>query len=130
MTNIKKSKNSVILSLTKGTIFSYLLTLIVFITYGILLTYTQITEKNMQVVVMLTTVVSVLLGGIVASNGLNSKGLIFGMLVGVIYAIVMIMVSFCILPSIKITSKMIMILILSISAGGIGGIIGINVKKN
>ncbi|WP_250277938.1 TIGR04086 family membrane protein [[Clostridium] colinum] len=127
--NVNEKSNNTIISLTKGAIFSYLITAIVFIVYGILLTYTETTEKNMQLVVMITTVVSVLIGGVIASKGVKSKGLIFGMLVGVIYALIMIMVSFCILPTIKITSKMIMIIVLSISAGGIGGIIGINSKK-
>ncbi len=122
--------NNAILSLTKGTVFSYLLTVIVFIVYGILLAYTEVTEKNIQMVVMITTVVSVLIGGFIASKGVNSKGLLFGMLVGLVYALIMIMISFCVLPVMKITSKMIMIIILSISAGGIGGIIGINTRKN
>ena len=124
-----KKTNNTAVSLTKGAIISYIITTIVFIVYGILLTYTEITEEKIQIVVMITTVVSVLIGGIIASRGVNSKGLMFGMLVGLIYAIIMIMIGLCILPTLKITSKMIMIFILSISAGGIGGIIGINSKK-
>ena len=119
--------NSAIISLTKGAIFAYLLTAVVFVVYGLLLTYTETTEKNIQIVVMITTVISVLIGGIIASKGVDSKGLFFGMLV---YALIMIMVGLCILPVMKITSKMIMIIVLSISAGGIGGIIGINTKKS
>ena len=126
--NDEKQKDSIV-SLTKGVIFSYLITAIVFIVYGILLTYTEKKKKNIQIVVMITTVVSVLIGGIISSKGVSKRGLMFGMLVGIIYSIIMIMISFCILPTIKITSKMIMIIILSISAGGIGGIIGINSKK-
>ncbi|MFR4985760.1 MAG: TIGR04086 family membrane protein [Lachnospirales bacterium] len=122
--------NSAIISLTKGAIFAYLLTAVVFVVYGLLLTYTETTEKNIQIVVMMTTVISVLIGGIIASKGVDSKGLFFGMLVGVVYALIMIMVGLCILPVMKITSKMIMIIVLSISAGGIGGIIGINTKKS
>ena len=122
--------NSAIISLTKGAIFAYLLTAVVFVVYGLLLTYTETTEKNIQIVVMITTVISVLIGGIIASKGVDSNGLFFGMLVGVVYALIMIMVGLCILPVMKITSKMIMIIVLSISAGGIGGIIGINTKKS
>lgn len=128
MSNTNKT-NKAIISLAKGSIFSYIITTVIFIMYGLLLTYTDTTEKNMQLIVMITTVFSVLIGGIIASKGVNSKGLIFGMLVGLVYALIMIMVSFCILPNIKITSKMIMIIILALSSGGIGGIIGINTKK-
>lgn len=122
--------NTALVSLTKATVFSYVLTAIVFVVYGILLTYTETTEENIQIVVMMTTVISVLIGGIIVSKGVNSKGLLFGMLVGIVYSIIMIMVGLCVLPVLKITYKMIMIIILSISAGGIGGIIGINTKKS
>lgn len=122
--------NTALVSLTKATVFSYVLTAIVFVVYGILLTYTETTEENIQIVVMMTTVISVLIGGIIASKGVNSKGLLFGMLVGIVYSIIMIMVGLCVLPVLKITYKMVMIIILSISAGGIGGIIGINTKKS
>lgn len=122
--------NTALVSLTKATVFSYVLTAIVFVVYGILLTYTETTEENIQIVVMMTTVISVLIGGIIASKGVNSKGLLFGMLVGIVYSIIMTMVGLCVLPVLKITYKMIMIIILSISAGGIGGIIGINTKKS
>lgn len=125
----KDNRENKVISLTKGAIISYAITTIVFIVYGILLTYTEITEKNLQLVVMITTVVSVLIGGFISSRGIGSKGLIVGMFVGLTYAIIMIMIGLCLLPVLKITSKMIMIFILSISAGGIGGIIGINSKK-
>lgn len=134
MNNVKKKKQeekseNVMRSLSLGVSFSYIITAVVFIVYGLLLTYTDMTEKNIQITVMVTTVVSVLVGGIIASRGAKKNGLLYGMLCGGIYALVMIMLSFCILPDIKITSKMIMILVLSISAGGVGGIIGINTKK-
>lgn len=124
-----QNQNNTVVALTKGSILAYLITAIVFIIYGILLTYTDVTEKNTQIIVMITTAVSVLIGGFVASKGVQNKGLFYGMLVGVVYAIIMIMIGFCFMPNIKITSKMVTLFILSICGGGIGGIIGINTKK-
>lgn len=125
----EESKDSGLFSLTKGTLFAYIITMLVFIIYGVLLTYTDITEKNIQMVVMITTVLSVLVSGFISSRGVSSKGLLFGMIAGGLYAFIMIMISFCILPNIQISSKSAMITILSISGGGVGGIIGINSKK-
>ena len=127
--NNKENNDNKLVALTKGPIFSYLITIIAFITYGILLTYTETTEKNLQLVVMVTTVVSVLIGAFISSRGFDSKGLLVGMFIGIIYAVIMIMIALCLLPVLKVTSKMIMILVLSIASGGIGGIIGINSKK-
>lgn len=130
--NVKtKSLNGSIgvLAITRGSITSYIITTIVFIIYALLLTYTEMTEKNIQTVVIITTVVSVLIGGIMCAKNTKSKGLIYGMICGVIYSIIMVMVSFCILPEIVFSPKIIMIIILSICSGGVGGIIGINIKK-
>lgn len=124
-----KKENNIFRSLSFGVSLAYIITAVVFVVYAFLLTYTDMTENNIQITVMITTVFSVLVGGIVVSRGAKKNGLLYGMLCGGVYALVMIMLSFCILPDIKITSKMIMILVLSISAGGVGGIIGINSKK-
>lgn len=124
-----KKDNHIILSLTKGTVIAYFITTLVFIIYGILLTYTDTTQENMQMIVMLTTVISVLISGFIVARGINSNGLLYGMISGIIYAIIMIMIAFCVLPIITFNFKLIMILILSICSGGVGGIIGINLKK-
>ncbi len=129
--NIAKEKNNknIFLNLTKGTIFAYFITLLVFIIYGILITYTDITEKNMQLIVMITTVVSVLVSGFISAKGISSKGLLLGSLAGIIYFIILLMVAFCVLPNIQINSKLLMLFVLSICSGGVGGIIGINLKS-
>lgn len=121
--------NKGLFSLAKGTVFAYFITVTVFIIYGVLLTYTDVTEENLQMVVMITTVVSVLISGFISARGVNSKGLLYGMLAGIIYSTIMIMIGLCILPAIQFNFKFVMILILSICGGGVGGIIGINLKR-
>ncbi|MDE6181907.1 MAG: TIGR04086 family membrane protein [Eubacteriales bacterium] len=120
----EKSDNKALFSLAKGTVFAYFITIAVFITYGILLTYTDMTEVNLQMVVMITTVVAVLVSGFISARGVNSRGLIYGMLSGAIYAIIMIMIGICVLPAIQFTFKLLMILILSICGCGVVGRIG------
>lgn len=127
--NVTKENKNIFLNLTKGTVFAYFITLLVFMTYGILITYTDITEKNMQTIVMITTVVSVLISGFLSTKGVKSKGLLLGILAGIIYFIILLMVAFCVLPTIQFSFKLMMLFILSICSGGIGGIIGINLKS-
>lgn len=132
--NLKRSTENCEVSsggkaLIKGNFVAYTITIMVFLIYAILLTYTEMTEKNTQVIVMTTTVISMLFSGFISARGFKSKGLFYGMVAGLIYAVIMILVGLCILPVIAITSKFIIILILSVSAGGVGGILGINTKK-
>lgn len=122
-----KGKN-IFNSLAIGTIFAYFITLLVFIIYSLLITYTDVTEKYMQTIIMVTTVVSVLVSGFLSTKNIKSKGLLIGILSGVIYFIILLIVAFCILPTIEFNSKLLTLLMLSICSGGIGGIIGINLK--
>ncbi|MFI3230650.1 MAG: TIGR04086 family membrane protein [bacterium] len=116
------------ISLVKGTLIAFLITSIVFFVYGAMLTYTDTTEDNTQLIVMVTTVVSMIVSGFISARGFNKNGWLYGMIAGFLYAIIIILVGFCILPDIKITSKFIIISVLSLSAGGVGGILGINTR--
>lgn len=139
MKNIKSNKLSIkknpekkemaIFSLSKGTVIAYVITLLIFVIYGALLTYTNVTEKNIQIVVMITTIISSFISGFVCSRGAKHKGLIYGGVAGLVYAIIMIIISLCVLPTVSFNSKAIVTLILAVASGGMGGIIGINLKK-
>lgn len=124
-----KDEKSEFLYLLKGTVMAYFITFVAFLVYGIFLTYFENTGQNLQLVVMITTVVSVFISGFISSKGAKSKGIFFGMLSGVIYIVIMGMISFCILPKVVLSLKSIMMSVLAICGGGLGGIIGINTKK-
>lgn len=122
-------KKSIFFTMIKSVLFAYIFTISVFIVYGILLTYTQMTEKNIQLVVMITNVISVIIAGFYTARGVSSRGLLFGMISGMLYATITIGVSFCVSPSISLTLKTGIIVILSLFGGGLGGIVGINTKR-
>lgn len=122
-------KKSPVVALIKGISIAYALTAVIFIIYAILLTYTDINEKNIPLVVMITVVISVLIAGFDAARGANKKGWLWGMGAGVIYAFIMIMIGICVSPVFSFDTKTIMIVVLSLAGGGLGGIGGINIKS-
>lgn len=124
-----EDKSYPVTHLMRGLCFAYLLTFIVFVVYAMLLTYTNITEKNIQLVVMLTVVASVLISGFDAARGASKKGWLWGMGSGFVYAFIMILIGICVSPKFSVGTKTFMLLALSIAGGGLGGIIGINIKK-
>lgn len=125
----KNNNINVFPNMLKGVGVGYGITAAVFIIYAILLTYTEITEKHTQLVVMLTTVISVAAAGFITAKGAEKKGWLYGMLSGFLYAVIMIMLGVIIAPEIKFGTKTVMELALSFAGGGLGGIIGINIKK-
>jgi len=122
-------KGSPLLYILKGTSIAYAITLLVFIVYSMLLTYTDMTEENLSTVVMITVVISVLVSGFDTAKGVKSRGLIWGLIAGLVYSGIMIIVGFCVVPDYKLSTTSLINLILGLAGGGFGGIIGINFKK-
>lgn len=127
--HLEKNKPNTFFSIIKSVLIAYTFTIFVFIIYGAMLTYTEITEKHTQLIVMITTVISVLICGFLTAKNASKNGLIVGMLSGSFYALIMILISICVSPSISLNKKTIMIIVLSLSGGGLGGIFGINLKQ-
>lgn len=125
-----KTENvSPFLYILKGTAVAYMVTFLVFIVYAIILTYTDTSEENLETVVMITIVVSVIISGFDTARGVKNKGMMWGLFAGLSYSLIMILVGFCIAPDYELSLASIINLILGLVGGGFGGIIGINTKK-
>lgn len=106
---------------------AFIITAVVFLVYAALITYTNVTEESVQTVVIITTLVSVLTAGIMAAKNAENKGWLYGMGVGVVYAIVMIITGFSLSPEAELGLKTVSTILMSAAGGGIGGMIGINI---
>lgn len=114
----------------KGVGIGYAITIIVLIAYALLLTYTELTEKNIPIVVMVTAIVSVLVAGYDSAKGNASKGWLWGMAAGLLYAIIIIIVGILSMSGkAVIDASTVGMLVMLIASGGLGGMIGINRNK-
>ncbi len=133
--DIKPSKTPIvdnrplIIAMFKGVAMAFAVTWIVFIIYALLLTYTSVTEKGIPAVVMITTIISTLIAGFDAAKGARSKGWMWGMGAGLIYAMILLVIGTWITKRFAMDRTAITSLITCIGGGGLGGMIGINVKK-
>lgn len=113
-------------SLVGGVCIGYSVTVIIFIFYSILLTYTNISDKGMDVIVILTTILSVIVAGYDSARNSENKGLLWGVISGFIYAFVLIIISSLIDGNITFDSDTVVTILVALASGGIGGVIGIN----
>lgn len=123
-----KSKSTPIIALFKGILISYILTMIVFIIFALLITYTDLNEKHIGTVIRVTTALVCILSGLITAGSANKGGLIWGIISGMCYVAIMCGVGFALIPDYGLTSKLIVSLMLAIAGGGLGGVIGINLK--
>ena len=112
----------------KGSVFAVVLTLILLLIYSALLTYTNLNESTMPIFIIAITAISILVGSLMSSVNIKKNGLTNGALVGLIYILVIYLLSSVINKSFSLNIYSIIMIIASVIAGAIGGIIGVNKK--
>lgn len=123
------SDHITISSILKGILVSYLVTVPTFIIFALILTYTDFPERLISPTVVITTMISVLIAGSFTTRGVKSKGWLNGGAVGLIYMLVLYLVSSLVFNDFKINNYVISMCLIGVFTGSIGGIIGINIKR-
>jgi putative membrane protein (TIGR04086 family) len=116
-----------LMSILRGIIVSYIITIPTFIIFSFILTYTNFPEKYILPVVVITTVISILMAGSTVTRSVKDKGWLNGGIVGFIYVFVLYIVSSLIYGNFAINRYVITMVIIGILVGAIGGIVGINI---
>ncbi|MDR1532645.1 MAG: TIGR04086 family membrane protein [Clostridiales bacterium] len=122
----EKSRVSALIS---GILIGYALTCIIIIGYAILITYSSLTGENLPLVVTVTCLASVIVAGFDAASGAESRGWLWGITAGFIYAVILAALGVWVNKGFALDSRTITLLVLSVAGGGLGGVIGINFKK-
>ena len=71
----------------KGSIFSIVISIILLLIYATVLTYTNVSENTMTVVLIAISGISILIGSSISSFKIKKQGMLNGALVGLIYMI-------------------------------------------
>lgn len=112
----------------KGSITAIIITLILLLVYSCLLTYTNINENTMPVVIVIVTAISILVGSLISSSNIKKNGLANGALVALIYIVTIYLLSSIISGNFGLNMYSLIMIIASVIAGAAGGIIGVNRK--
>jgi len=112
-----------------GVCMAFAITCMAFLAYAMLITYTNMSERSLPMVVAITTLLSVMVAGFDAAKGATSRGLLWGMGAGLIYVLIMAIIMIIMLPDFSVDSRTFTVILIGIAGGGLGGILGINLKK-
>lgn len=126
---MKKELRSGLKHLLTGVLIGYAITIIGFITYAILLTYTSLSENNIGLVVTVISVLSVLLAGFDAARAQTRRGWLWGLGAGLTYGLLLIGVMNSLATADIDLARASSLLALCLAGGGLGGVVGINFKK-
>ena len=116
-------------ALAAGVLMAYALTVIALIVTACLLTYTDLPESSVPIIVTVACVLSVGVAGFDAGRASAEKGWLWGLAAGGIYAVLLLCVLAWTAGGFVPDVRKITLLILSVAGGGVGGMLGINFKK-
>ena len=86
-------------------------------------------ERSLHTVVVVTTLLSVMVAGFDAAKGASRRGWLWGMIAGALYVVIMALIMVIMLPGFAADVRTVTVIILGLAGGGLGGILGINIKK-
>ena len=119
--------NKDIISIMKGLGFALIITFILLFVFSLLLTYTNLQENTMIPVLIGITIISILIGGCISTLKFNKNGIIRGGCVGLIYVLSIYFLSSVMGIGFSLNLVSIVMILSSIVAGMVGGIIGVNI---
>ena len=109
-----------------GVLLAYCISLVVFVISSLLFTFTPMPEAIMPYLTYITSVFSILIGGIYAASKIGNKGWLNGGMCGILYLTGLFLLSIILDVEIIFGFQFISRLILSFVIGAVGGILGIN----
>ena len=124
-----ESQSKQIKALIIGILMAYAITCIIFLAYSMLITYTGMTERNLPMVVAVTTLLSVMVAGYDAAKNAESRGWLWGMGAGLVYILILTALMMSVLERFAVDTRTVTSIVLSLAGGGMGGILGINMRK-
>ncbi len=118
--DFKKTLKGVLLSLAISILLTVLLAVVVF--------FADLSDRTVSTLILLASALSVFLGAIILSKNIESRGLLNGLLLAILYFLVLFAVS-SLSGAVAIDRSNLLRFISVLAAGMLGGILGINSKK-
>lgn len=118
-----------ITAVLKNVMISYGISLILFLIFAFLITYTNISYNIISPVSIAITLIGILIASILSGRKSSEKGWLTGCITGFIYMIILYIIGSIIFKNPGISSNGIIMIIAGILSGALGSIIGINNKK-
>ena len=125
---MNKKNLEYVLFILKGIALAYIVTVIMMMIFSLFLTYTSLKESMIPVLNTIIMIGSIVLGSIYLTLKVGEKGWLNGMIIGVLYFIILLLLNKLIINDLNLSIFSFTKLLISIVTGIIGGMIGINLK--
>lgn len=125
--NIQSLKNDgIIKNVFSGIIKSFVITILLIMLIALVLVKTNVSEDIIGPAIFIITSISIFAG---AMSSIRKNGILYGALIGVIYIILIYLISSILNGDFALTISSLILILLGISSGIIGGVAGVNLRK-
>ncbi|MBQ9757349.1 MAG: TIGR04086 family membrane protein [Clostridia bacterium] len=118
-----------IIFMLKTVLFSYLVSVVLLFLASILATFQAFSDQAISIVANSVTALGVFLCGFMSGRHFSSRGLVFGAICGVIYAVLLLIIGNLASGTMSFGTDALTALAIGIICGAVGGIVGINTKR-
>lgn len=126
---VSNADNTALKNILKGSIIALITTIVFFLIFALILTYTNITEETIFPVIVVITGISIFIGSSLGNIKIRKNGIINGGFIGLIYMLFLYVISSFFMGDFSLNINSIILIIAAILAGMLGGIIGVNIGK-
>ena len=125
--NIQNLKNDgIIKSVFLGIIKSFVITILLIMLIALVLVKTNVSENIIGPAIFIITSISIFAG---AMSSIRKNGVLQGSLIGIIYIILIYLISSILNGDFALNISSLILIFLSITSGIIGGVAGVNLRK-
>ncbi len=125
-----KEQDVKVMNIFKNILIAYVLSLVLLLIFAVILTYTNIPESSITTVVLAVSIIGILYGSKLSASKAKSRGWLIGSVTGLLYMFILYLISLLANNRVIFDMHVLSVFIIGIVAGAVGGIIGINFKKN
>lgn len=122
-------KKAKFFTICKSVLLAYLITFLLSLVYAMILSYTSVSESSIPTCMFVISIFSVFIASSFAVIRIKENGLKNGGIVGLIYIMILYVLSSFTSIGFGVTSYAISTIIFNILLGMVGGIIGVNIAK-
>ncbi len=121
--------SSGLLFMFKAIFMSYCLSVALLFITAAAATFKSFSDQTISILVNIITAVGVLFCGFLSGRHFDSKGIVFGALCGTLYTVLLCVLGNLAAQTVNFTSGALTALCIGIICGAVGGIVGINTKR-
>ena len=126
MESYKDDKQEILKALGKGLLISFIMTILILLIFSIILTFTNISEKTIVPVIIISTAISILIGSSISNIRIKKNGILNGALIGGGYILILYLLSSILNARFNLNIQSIIMISVWVVFGILGGIIGVN----